>query len=269
MAIPEGYIALGFVGFTDKGDYDPAAVYMQNDLVHLNNAIWKCNVDNTYGIAPEENDNWTIHIQSEKDMDGITVTDQHGILGEAGDKVNAESLVNELAAPDFEDYTGETTQPDARAAISGIKKRVKLPVLLQNIKAALAGLVTLGEIRELLVNDGTCTEVGKYFLDAAYGKTLTDMIKEQNSNFQTFNHNLGIIGAGATVTKKIVFGKAFVDADYTIFLQKSSVPAYWASVELAVSKKEADGFTVTAHNTASVATDSGIFFDWFAFKYAL
>ena len=44
------------------------------------------------------------------------------------------------------------------------------------------GLVTLGEMRAFLVNNGLCTEEGKYFLDAAYGKTLKDAIDSTNSN---------------------------------------------------------------------------------------
>ena len=44
------------------------------------------------------------------------------------------------------------------------------------------GLVTLGEMRGLLVNHGLCTEPGKFFLDAAYGKYLTDQITQLNSD---------------------------------------------------------------------------------------
>lgn len=44
------------------------------------------------------------------------------------------------------------------------------------------GLVTLGEIRGLLVNNGLCSEAGKFFLDAAYGKNLQDQLTKLNSD---------------------------------------------------------------------------------------
>ena len=86
----------------------------------------------------------------------------------------------------FEDYTGEdSTPPDARTAIANIKSKTRLKAILSNVKAALMGLVTIGEMRGLLVNHGLCTEPGKFFLDAAYGKYLTDQITQLNSDFST------------------------------------------------------------------------------------
>ena len=48
------------------------------------------------------------------------------------------------------------------------------------------GLVTLGEMRALLVNNGLCTEPGKFFMDAAFGKTLQDQINEVNSDLPNY-----------------------------------------------------------------------------------
>lgn len=68
-SVPEGYTALGFVGFTDKGDYKANESYMTNDLVHLNNDIWKCLADNTSGVTPGTSaaaTKWGIFISGEK-----------------------------------------------------------------------------------------------------------------------------------------------------------------------------------------------------------
>ena len=58
---------------------------------------------------------------------------------------------------------------------------------LGKAKAALMGLVTLGEMRALLVNNGLTTESGKYFLDAAYGKTLADLIAANATSITKLN----------------------------------------------------------------------------------
>ena len=80
----------------------------------------------------------------------------------------------------FEDYTGANPAPSVETALAGIRSKGKTGNILSNIKAALMGLVTLGEMRKYLVNNGLCTEPGKFFLDAAYGKTLMDEITRLN-----------------------------------------------------------------------------------------
>ncbi|MCI9361836.1 MAG: hypothetical protein HFG65_12965 [Hungatella sp.] len=98
-------------------------------------------------------------------------------------KENGDIDLTEVDVPSFTDYaTDDTTIPDARTAISNITSSIKVPAFISNAKAALRGLVTLGEMRSLLVNSGMTTETGKYFLDAAYGKTLADQISQLNSH---------------------------------------------------------------------------------------
>lgn len=183
MAVPEKFVNIGLVGFTDKGEYDPESIYMMNDIVHRNNSLWRCQVDNTTGIEPEENHNWTVFIRSSEELGGITATDSKGIMGPEGERVSAQELMEKLSAPEFEDFSQEgATVPEARTAVSKILSGVPIPKIFSKIKAALMGLVTLGEMRAFLVNNGLCTEEGKYFLDAAYGKTLKDAIDSTNSN---------------------------------------------------------------------------------------
>lgn len=73
MSAPSGYTALDFVGFTDKGTYNPLATYMRNDLVHYGGNIWKCLVDNTTGITPVEGANWTLWIGTSANLAERTI----------------------------------------------------------------------------------------------------------------------------------------------------------------------------------------------------
>lgn len=67
MAIPEGYVVLDFVGFTDKGEYSETTTYMKNDLVHFDNTVWRCLVDNTSSMEPSETAAaWGIFVEGEK-----------------------------------------------------------------------------------------------------------------------------------------------------------------------------------------------------------
>lgn len=65
MVEPTGYTALDLIGFTDRGDYDPSAYYVKNDLVHdgVDN-IWRVLIDDTHGVTPAEGLNYTIFIRN-------------------------------------------------------------------------------------------------------------------------------------------------------------------------------------------------------------
>lgn len=63
MNEPTGYTALDLVGYTDRGDYDPTATYVKNDLVNSGDTKWRCKVDDTIGVTPTEGVNWTAFIQ--------------------------------------------------------------------------------------------------------------------------------------------------------------------------------------------------------------
>ena len=71
------------------------------------------------------------------------------------DILDVRQEIIDIEIPEFEDYSSEGVKvPDAREAIANIKSKTKLKVILSNVKAALMGLVTLGEMRGLLVNHG-------------------------------------------------------------------------------------------------------------------
>ena len=98
MADITGYSQLGLVGFTDKGDYAAGNTYMMNDLVHYQNSVWRCKADQTSGVTPGENNNWTIFVNGTNDLNAIIAADVQGLLGEAGAQgVNAQNLINAIA----------------------------------------------------------------------------------------------------------------------------------------------------------------------------
>lgn len=157
MAVPEGYISLGFVGFTDKGEFSPDIVYKKNDVVHKDNAIWKCLVDDTVGIAPVEGGgNWEIFIQSQTKASGITVTDTFGVVGDTGEVVVAQTFLDSLADK----------------------------VMNQVLKKA------------DLVNNALATIPGQTALDSAMGKNFQNQIDGINSNltikYSAFTPSAGI-----------------------------------------------------------------------------
>lgn len=75
MNTPTGYSALDFVGFTDRGAYSPSATYVKNDLVHHNNSIWKCKLDDTTGQTPAEGLYWESWVTSTTSIAGMTDAD--------------------------------------------------------------------------------------------------------------------------------------------------------------------------------------------------
>lgn len=113
-------------------------------------------------------------------------------------QTNAMNEISDINIPEFDDYSDEGAEvPDAREAIANIRSKKGFTGIMSNIKAALMGLVTLGEVRGMLVNNGLCSEAGKFFLDAAYGKNLQDQLTKLNSDFETkINGEVQITKAG-------------------------------------------------------------------------
>ena len=75
MIEPTGYTALDLIGFTDRGAYDPTANYVKNDIVSVGNTKWRCKVDDTTGVTPAENTNWTIYLESATSLAGMDDVD--------------------------------------------------------------------------------------------------------------------------------------------------------------------------------------------------
>ena len=101
MIEPTGYTALDLIGFTDRGAYDPTANYVKNDIVTVGNTKWRCKVDDTTGVTPAENANWTIYLESATSlagMDDVTLTSPKngdGLVHDGNDWTNIPIMTKE------------------------------------------------------------------------------------------------------------------------------------------------------------------------------
>lgn len=60
MPVPAGYIRLGIIGYADKGDYDPLAVYHKNQVVHYDEKSYYCKVEGTTNKLPTNKNYWGV-----------------------------------------------------------------------------------------------------------------------------------------------------------------------------------------------------------------
>lgn len=170
MVEPTGYTALDLIGFTDRGDYDPSAYYVKNDLVHdgVDN-IWRVLIDDTHGVTPAEGLNYTIFIRNHG-------TEAEEIIApvESNPAAAAHAVGTQLI------YDGALYEVTTAIAVGD--SLVAYPTSGYNIKPA--GTVA-SQIQTLtnnkvnvsdIANNLTTTANGKV-LDARQGKTLND--KEQ------------------------------------------------------------------------------------------
>ena len=106
-------------------------------------------------------------------------SDFYDVQDQNGNWDMADEELEKLNAPTFEDYSGDTSLPEASSAIDGIKSGFSLPTLLSNIKAAFKGACLLGHI----VNN-CVTNRSDLPLSAAQGKALQDAITKLNGDLK-------------------------------------------------------------------------------------
>ena len=93
-------------------------------------------------------------------------------FGQPGDKVTVQDMCDSFAAPGFDD-SGEVQGISGFSDfLNRMTSGMRLPSFFRNLKAGLKFVLHTGQ----LVNNGLCNEPGKYPLDAAYGRTLLNMI---------------------------------------------------------------------------------------------
>lgn len=154
------------------------AIYGRDVRQSIYDAILQC-----YNDATGNPESIAEHTGDTDNPHNVTA-DQVG-LGTAAEDISG------LKNPEFEDFAADgSTPPDARTAIAAITSKMSFFTYLSKVKAALMGLVTLGEMRSLLINNGLTTEAGKYFLDAAYGKTLADLVASNASAIAQLNSDI-------------------------------------------------------------------------------
>ena len=171
------------------------AIYGRDVRQSIYDAILQC-----YQDATGNPESIAAHTGDTNNPHNVTA-EQVGLANAAEDISQAKKDISGLKNPEFEDFTAEgSTPPDARTAIAAITSKMSFFTYLSKVKAALMGLVTLGEMRSLLINNGLTTEAGKYFLDAAYGKTLSDLVASNASAITQLNSDQQkIIRPGANI----------------------------------------------------------------------
>lgn len=106
----------------------------------------------------------------------VKATDVEGLVGEAGNQSDVQALLNEIA-----------------------KRVVKEMVTSDTFQTQLA---------RYLVNNALTTEIGKFALDAAFGKNIQDQIDQLNSNITGISNNLDDIQKALNPVKSTVVDNA-------------------------------------------------------------
>ncbi len=170
MNVPSGYTALDLIGFTDKGNYDPLANYVRNDLTHHNNSIWRCLVDDTIGVTPAEGANWTVYIQNGTTLNGMA--DVNLTTPANGDLLRYNSTSSKW---ENQDVDSAPTQSSTKLVQSG---GVYTQLANKANTADLAAVATTGAYSDL---SGTPT------IPTVNDATLT--IQKNGTNVETFTAN--------------------------------------------------------------------------------
>lgn len=220
MAIPSGYTALDFVGFTDKGTYANNITYVKNDLAHYGGDIWKCLVDNTIGVTPSEGVNWTLWIGAPTNLVERIIapleTNPATVAYAVGRQIIYDDWLWEVIAPiavgdSLIDYAVDPTNanikksPSVETQVLAIKNGLGTAAakdFTTSVTSGSADLVTSGavysEVDALstaltnkvntsdVVNNLTTTASGKV-LDARQGKALNDALSTAKGNIAYTN----------------------------------------------------------------------------------
>lgn len=125
-------------------------------------------------------------------------------FGQPGDKVTVQDMCDSFAAPGFDDSGVVEEITSFQSFYDKFVSGMKIRDFFRNLKAGLKFVLHTGQ----LVNNGLCNEPGKYPLDAAYGRTLLEMIGNTAnlpggaadivSAIVTQNSNLGDVIAQST-----------------------------------------------------------------------
>ena len=99
MAVPEGYSALGRLGYSDKGNYAAGTTYMTGDVVYHNGSSYVARKDNLKGVTPVNGNDWKYLARgfAAETMADVQAIDTSGVMGTAGAQVVSQSLIDAIA----------------------------------------------------------------------------------------------------------------------------------------------------------------------------
>lgn len=154
MAAPAGWIDLGAVGYTDKGNYNPTTTYNKLNVVKYKGSSWVCNLDNTIGQEPTEGIYW--HTM----MEGVAVatTEKTGTVKPDGETI----LV---------DKDGKISVPTATDSASGLMSAADKAKLdgVDLATTSTAGLVKPDGKTLSVASDGTISVAGEQSQKTEFG----------------------------------------------------------------------------------------------------
>lgn len=90
---------LGKVGIVDAGTYEASKTYNSGMFVLYNGSTWLAMKDNLVGVTPEEGVNWKYLARgfAAELLSLISAIDTEGLLGDQGEQVTGQALMDELA----------------------------------------------------------------------------------------------------------------------------------------------------------------------------
>lgn len=99
MAVPEGYTALGRLGYSDKGNYAAGTTYITGDVVYHNGSSYVARKDNLKGVTPVNGNDWKYLARgfAAETMADVQAIDTSGVMGTAGAQVVSQSLIDAIA----------------------------------------------------------------------------------------------------------------------------------------------------------------------------
>lgn len=99
MAIPEGYEKLAAIGIAYKGVYAESTDYKYLNAVFYSGSTFVALKDNPVKPPVSDGTNWQYLAQGfvEGVMSAVNATDTSGVIGTAGEEVNAQTLIDAIA----------------------------------------------------------------------------------------------------------------------------------------------------------------------------
>lgn len=159
MAIPEGYEKLAIIGIAYKGEYDPETEYHMMNAVYHEGSTYVALKEHPEGLPIADGANWMYLAKGfiQNMLNTINAKDTSGLLGEPGEVVNAQTLMDKIA-----------------------DKMIKELVTNTTLQEKLAGYI----LKNQIANNLLATQPGNV-LDAMQGKILADKFAQLNSDIIT------------------------------------------------------------------------------------
>ena len=156
MAIPEGYEKLAIIGIAYKGEYDPETEYHMMNAVYHEGSTYVALKEHPEGLPIADGANWMYLAKGfiQNMLNTINAKDTSGLLGEPGEVVNAQTLMDKIA-----------------------DKMIKELVTNTTLQEKLAGYI----LKNQIANNLLATQPGNV-LDAMQGKVLADKFAQLNSD---------------------------------------------------------------------------------------